>query len=153
MSSHRFEHELQFNENGIKDCFSVFAQGVWGSFMATGVSQQQCSSQAENKKECRRFLSWAYFCIFFSGLGLVSQILLQHKMSLNNISELVFYFLYWWVLIIWVGKSMCQAKAGNTCDFMWSTHLQFIDDPGFHGHELWDETWKDSPTSAVSICP
>lgn len=36
---------------------------------------------------------------------------------------------------------------------MWSMHLQFIDDPGLRGHELWDETWKDGPASAVLICP
>lgn len=62
--------------------------------MATGVSQQQCFSQAENKKVCRRFFILNRLLHFFLGLGLVLQILLQNKMFLNNISELVFSSLF-----------------------------------------------------------
>lgn len=93
MSAHRFEHELWFDENGVKNCFSVFAQGV-----SEGLWQQDClSNSALAKQKIKRNVGDFYLeliFVFFSGLGLVSQILLQYKMSLNNISEFVFYFLY-----------------------------------------------------------
>lgn len=63
VSSHGTEHEVWFDENGVKSCFSVFAHGVRERFMETRMSQQQSFSQAENKNECKIFLSCV--CVVF----------------------------------------------------------------------------------------
>lgn len=69
MSSRGFEHEIRFEDIRVQNSVSVSALSVRGRFMIIGVSQQQCSSQEENKKECRRFYLELFIYFLFYCFG------------------------------------------------------------------------------------
>lgn len=61
MSSHKFEHQLWFDENGVKNCFSVSAQDVKGRLW-----HQEClSSFALANQKMKRHVGDFYLELIF----------------------------------------------------------------------------------------